>query len=93
MGNHLYEYTQLTITGDLNGDDLRCLRTMAGRDINEETTEGKLADINLADAHIVAGGGDFGPYHRHTEIRWWARDSLPNAISSATSSFHRMSPR
>lgn len=67
MGNHLYEYTQLTIAGDLNGDDLRSLRTMAGRDINNETTEGKLADINLADAHIVAGGGDFGPYHRHTE--------------------------
>lgn len=67
MGTHLYEYTQLTIAGDLNGDDLRCLRTMAGRDINNETTEGKLADINLADAHIVAGGGDFGPYHRHTE--------------------------
>lgn len=67
MDNHLYEYTQLTIADNLNGDDLRCLRTMAGRNINNETTEGKLADINLADAHIVAGGGDFGPYHRHTE--------------------------
>lgn len=67
MGNHLYEYTQLTIAGYLNGDDLGCLRTMAGRDINNETTAGKLADINIADAHIVAGGSDFGPYHRHTE--------------------------
>ena len=67
MGNHLYEYTQLTIAGYLNGDDLGCLRTMAGRDINNETTAGKLADINMADAHIVAGGSDFGPYHRHTE--------------------------
>lgn len=67
MGNHLYEYAQLTIVGYLNGDDLACLRTMAGRDINNETTTGKLADINMADAHIVAGGSDFGPYHRHTE--------------------------
>lgn len=67
MGNHLYEYAQLTIAGYLNGDDLACLRTMAGRDINNETTTGKLADINMADAHIVAGGSDFGPYHRHTE--------------------------
>lgn len=67
MGNHLYEYAQLTIAGYLNGDDLACLRTMAGRDINNETTAGKLADINMADAHIVAGGSDFGPYHRHTE--------------------------
>ena len=67
MGNHLYEYTLLTIAGYLNGDDLACLRTMAGRDINNETTTGKLADINMADAHIVAGGSDFGPYHRHTE--------------------------
>ena len=67
MGNHLYEYAQLTIAGYLNGDDLACLRTMAGRDINNETTTGKLADINMTDAHIVAGGSDFGPYHRHTE--------------------------
>lgn len=67
MGNHLYEYAQLTIAGYLNGDDLACLRTMAGRDINNETTTGRLADINMADAHIVAGGSDFGPYHRHTE--------------------------
>lgn len=67
MGNHLYEYTQLSIAGYLNGDDLVCLRTMAGRDINNETTAGKLADINMADAHIVAGGSDFGPYHHHTE--------------------------
>ena len=67
MGNHLYEYTQLSIVGDLNGDDLVCLRTMAGRDLNNETTAGKLADINMADAHIVAGGSDFGPYYRHTE--------------------------
>lgn len=67
MGNHLYEYTQLSIVGDLNGDDLVCLRTMAGRDVNNEATAGKLADINMADAHIVAGGSDFGPYYRHTE--------------------------
>lgn len=67
MGNHLYEYTQLSIVGDLNGDDLVCLRTMTGRDVNNEATAGKLADINMADAHIVAGGSDFGPYYRHTE--------------------------
>lgn len=67
MGNHLNEYTQLSIVGDLNGDDLVCLRTMAGRDVNNEATAGKLADINMADAHIVAGGSDFGPYYRHTE--------------------------
>lgn len=67
MGNHLNEYTQLSIVGDLNGDDLVCLRTMTGRDGNNEATAGKLADINMADAHIVAGGSDFGPYYRHTE--------------------------
>lgn len=67
MGNHLYEYTQLSIVGDLNGDDLVCLRTMTGRDGNNEATAGKLADINMADAHIVAGGSDFEPYYRHTE--------------------------
>ena len=62
MGNHLYEYTQLTIAGTLNGEDLSCLRLMMGRDNNNASTPGKLSDIDLADVHLAAGGM-VGPYH------------------------------
>ena len=62
MGNHLYDYTQLTIAGTLNGEDLSCLRLMMGRDNNNASTPGKLSDIDLADAHLAAGGM-VGPYH------------------------------
>ena len=62
MGNHLYDYTQLTIAGTLNGEDLSCLRLMMGRDNNNASTLGKLSDIDLADVHLAAGGM-VGPYH------------------------------
>lgn len=38
MGNHLYEYTQLTIAGTLNGEDLSCMRMMMGRDNDNAVT-------------------------------------------------------
>ena len=62
MGNHLYDYTQLTIAGTLNGEDLSCLRLMMGRDNNNASTPGKLSDIVLTDVHLAAGG-IVGPYH------------------------------
>lgn len=62
MGNHLYEYTQLTIAGTLNGEDLSCMRMMMGRDNDNAVTPGKLSDIDLTDIHLAAGGM-VGPYH------------------------------
>lgn len=62
MGNHLYEYTQLTIAGTLNGEDLSCMRMMMGRDNDNAVTPGKLSDIDLTDVHLAAGGM-VGPYH------------------------------
>lgn len=57
MGDDRYSYTSLDIIGSLNGDDIRCLREMMGRDINKIATQGRLSDVNLTDARIVAGGG------------------------------------
>ena len=62
MANHLYEYTQLTIAGTLNGEDLSCMRMMMGRDNDNAVTPGKLSDIDLTDVHSAAGGM-VGPYH------------------------------
>lgn len=56
LGSGLYEYSSLSIAGPLNGDDLRCLREMAGRGLDNKATNGKLATVDLTDASIVAGG-------------------------------------
>jgi hypothetical protein len=50
-----YQITDLTLTGDLNGTDIRYIREMAG------STNGKLAVLNLVDANIVSGGDYY--YH------------------------------
>lgn len=56
MGKDLYDYSHLSIAGPLNGDDLRCLREMMGRGRDNVATAGRLSDIDLTDATIVAGG-------------------------------------
>lgn len=60
IGDSKYDYTSLSIAGPMNGDDLRCLRQMMGRDADGSATPGQLADVNMADVHIVAGGGSYG---------------------------------
>lgn len=59
IGDDIYKYTTITIAGPLNGDDLRTLRHMAGRGIDGNATGGRLADIDIAGASIVAGGGTY----------------------------------
>ena len=54
--NEKYEITDLTLTGNLNGTDIRFIREMAGRDIDRKATIGKLTKLNLVEANIVAGG-------------------------------------
>lgn len=59
IGEDKYSYTELSFVGSMNGDDLNLLRQMAGRDFYGNETPGKLERINLADAKIVAGGGNY----------------------------------
>jgi hypothetical protein len=51
-----YQITDLTLTGNLNGTDIRYIREMAGRDSIGNATNGKLAILNLAGANIISGG-------------------------------------
>ncbi len=51
--------TELVVTGQLNGDDMRLLREMAGVDYNDNATTGKLATLDLSQARIVAGGSSY----------------------------------
>lgn len=50
------QITDLTVTGNLDGTDIRFIREMAGRDSDGKETEGILATLNLAGATIVSGG-------------------------------------
>lgn len=51
-----YEITALTLTGTLNGTDLRYLRHLAGGDDKGGYTPGKLTVADLGGTRIVAGG-------------------------------------
>lgn len=63
IGDDIYKYTTISIAGPLNGDDLRTLRHMAGRGIDGRATNGRLADIDISGARIVAGGGVYDAAH------------------------------
>lgn len=67
IGDGINNYSKLTIAGSLNGDDIVLLRKMAGVDTDNTATQGKLSELNLAEAHFVEGGSPFGPYNRHTK--------------------------
>lgn len=63
VGNDKYSFTTLSIAGLLNGDDLRTLRDMAGRDNEGKATAGQLTDIDLSGAQIVEGGKAYAEGH------------------------------
>lgn len=60
LGDQIFNLTSLSVMGPLNGDDLRTLRIMAGRDEENRPTAGRLADIDISEARIVSGGGEYG---------------------------------
>ena len=57
IGNDVkFNITDLTVTGDINGDDIALIREMAGADVNGDETNGKLNNLNLSNANLVSGG-------------------------------------
>lgn len=63
VGDDKYSFTTLSIAGILNGDDLRTLRDMAGRDNEGKATAGQLTDIDLSGAQIAEGGKAYAEGH------------------------------
>ena len=55
FGNQ-FKYNSLRLSGKLNGDDVRYLREMAGRDVNGKETAGVLTNLDFSQASIVKGG-------------------------------------
>ena len=64
--DELLDIKKLIVLGNLNGDDIRVLRRMAGRDENGNLTAGSLEVLNMYNAKIVNGGE--GYYNRDG---WW----------------------
>jgi hypothetical protein len=58
--------TSLTLTGRLNGDDIRCIREMAGRDGKDLPTDGSLNVLDISGVDIVAGGDGYF-YDNHSK--------------------------
>lgn len=56
--NERYSITQLTVSGDLNGDDIKIIREMAGCDFMTKDKY-NLRTLDLSDANIVQGGGGY----------------------------------
>ncbi len=54
-----YSITGLTLTGNLNGDDIRYIREMAGSDVNGKPSSGSLNALDLSGAKIVGGGRNY----------------------------------
>lgn len=50
---------RLTLSGPLNGADLRLLRALAGGDYNGGKTEGTLRRVDLSKATFTSGGGSY----------------------------------
>lgn len=51
-----YQIKSLTISGTLNGTDIRYIREMAGRDVYGAKTNGILEKLDISRANIVSGG-------------------------------------
>lgn len=57
-----YKITNLKLIGDINGNDVKLIRDMAGADYNGNYTSGKLSILDLSEANIVTGGSYNGYY-------------------------------
>lgn len=56
IANDVYAFTEVSIAGPMNGDDLRLLRRMMGREPDGSAGNGRLAKVEMTDATIVEGG-------------------------------------
>lgn len=79
LGNDLYKVRNLTIKGQINGEDLGTLRDMmgGGRDWQTERSDAQLTTLDLYDADIVAGG-----LYRDDEGELTENNELPRAVFS-----------
>lgn len=60
--------TNLKIIGEINGTDLKFIREMAGKDVKDHSTDGKLSILDLYDAKYATGFSPFGILRKETLV-------------------------
>ena len=58
-----FRFSNLAISGPLNGTDFRILREMMGCDVEGRLTEGRMDRLDLTDVSIVTGGDSYDGSH------------------------------
>ena len=74
LGDDRLNIASLKVVGKINGDDICCLREMAGRDAYQNKTEGKLENLDLSEASIIEGGSYY--YKSSTLSCYTAKDVI-----------------
>lgn len=74
LGDDRLNIASLKVIGKINGDDICCLREMAGRDAYQNKTDGKLENLDLSEASIIEGGSYY--YKSSTLSCYTAKDVI-----------------
>ena len=82
---YLSQVKQLTVTGQLNGDDLAVLRNMVGGNDDEESAVyiGALRELDMSEAHIVKGGAAYHSEYSFAVsgyVDYYAKDDVVGAF-------------
>lgn len=86
-----WNITDLTLSGNLNGADIRCIREMAGgfdfwvENWNLLPTKGHLASLDISDCHIIRSNE---PYYNSSVIR--DNDCLSESMFSGLPKLRRI---
>ena len=75
-----YRITNLKITGEINGTDLRMIRDMAGSDSLSNSTSGKLTTLDLSEVKIVSGGRYYY-YYAYSSSFYYTEDNVLGAYA------------
>lgn len=82
LGDDRLNIASLKVAGEINGDDICCLREMAGRDAYQNKTDGKLEILDLSEASIIEGGSYY--YKSSTLSCYTAKDVIGERMFSST---------
>lgn len=82
LGDHVSTVKEISLSGKLNGDDILCLREMAGVSQGGSIINGAILEkIDLTNCEIVEGGE---PYFSHLDTYYTAQDAVgPQMFASA----------
>lgn len=76
LGEHGHDLIDLRLSGSLNGDDIACLRELAGVSISgEPIKDARLKNLDLFNCEIVEGGN---PYFSYIDVNYTSNDVVGN---------------